>query len=99
MSTNPPTAVMIPKVISSGFKTVLDLLELVGVGAELFGRRIVGLEQQRLDLVAVACVTQSQAGERRPEIAAQPLVHARHVRAAELALRSLFIDQRPLRRG
>src|SRR3954447_15586011 len=62
MSTKPPTAVMIPSVSSSGFKAVLDLLELVGVGAQLVGRGIVGLGEQRLNLLPVARV---RLGERR----------------------------------
>jgi len=50
MSTKPPTAVMIPRVSSSGFKAVLDLPESFRVSAELRRRRIVARAQHRCDL-------------------------------------------------
>src|SRR5436190_16888285 len=48
MSTNPPTAVMIPSVSSSGFKLVLDLLQPFRALAQLLWWRVVGLGHQVL---------------------------------------------------
>src|SRR5690242_4826965 len=53
MSTKPPTAVMIPRVSSSGFKPALDLFQGCGARAKVLRRSVVGQLEQRRDLVAI----------------------------------------------
>src|SRR4051794_33910624 len=98
MSTKPPTAVMMPSVSLSGFKAVLDLLQLVGMGAKLLGMRIVWLLEQGLDLSTVARVRLSQRRRRRLELVAQPAMHTRDVGSGEFSLGCLVVDERPLGR-
>src|SRR3954451_17142146 len=99
MSTNPPTAVMIPSVISSGFKLVLDPLELFGMGAQVHWRGIGRLDEQRMNFARVIRIGLSQSPGRRPDFLTQPLAHARGVDLGEVALARLLVDQRPLRPG
>src|SRR5574338_232046 len=98
MSTNPPTAVMIPSVSSSGFKTVLDLLEHSGLGAQFLRRRIVGLREQRFDQLPVAAVRLAQRRCGSLQLLSHLLVHYLDESRRELALRRLLVDHRPPRR-
>jgi hypothetical protein len=47
---------MIPSVNSSGFKAILDLLELRRMGAKLRWRRVIGLGKQSPYLIPVRAV-------------------------------------------
>src|SRR4051812_24371049 len=94
MSTKPPTAVMIPSVSSSGFKAILDLLELVGVRSQLLGRGGVRLPKQRSNFVPISGFRLQRPGTRL-QLLAQALAHRLDVNRRELALACLLIDQRP----
>src|SRR5438270_3954698 len=85
MSTKPPTAVMIPSVSSSGFKSVLDLPKLPGMGAQLFGRGVIRLRQQRLNLAGIKGVRPGQRRRVGLELLAQLLPHRFHVSCREVA--------------
>src|SRR5437588_13002304 len=96
MSTKPPTAVMMPRVSSSGFKSVLDLLQLVGMRAKLPRRRIVGLGEKRPTLHGIARVRPRQRGCVGLELLAQLLPHRFHVNGREVTARCFLVDERPL---
>src|SRR5947209_2871418 len=98
MSTKPPTAVMMPSVSSSGFKRGLDLLELRGIGAQGFGRRIVRFAGQRAYEPAVVGLRLRKSRLSTAELLSQPVVHARSVGRGELSLPRLLIDERPFGR-
>src|SRR6185312_10420172 len=95
MSTKPPTAVMIPSVSSSGFKMVLDLLELACVRPEGSRIRIVGLAKDRRDFRSVIRLRLSQRFGVGLQLLAEALAHRLYVRAGEVAFARLLIDQRP----
>src|SRR5437763_12682838 len=92
MSTKPPTAVMMPSVSSSGFKAVLDLLELGSVGAQLFGRGIGRLPDERVNFLTVGRVGLAEARKRRLKLLPKPLVHAVDIGIGKLALPGLLVD-------
>jgi len=86
---------MIPRVSSSGFKRVLNLLELFGMDAQRFRRRILRLAGDGRDFPAIRGVGLRQGRRRTLELFPQPLVHARGVGRRQLALARHLIDQRP----
>src|SRR3569833_1976176 len=86
MSTNPPTAVMMPSVSSSGFKAVLDLLERGGVRQR----------EKCVNLVAVAAVRLGERLGRPLKLLTQLLAHGASVGRGQLALCCLLVDQGPL---
>src|SRR6476469_9438275 len=98
MSTKPPTAVMIPSVSSSGFKAVLDVLQLVRMRAKLLGRSVIRQPQQRLDFSAVRRLRLAEARCRGLNLLADPFVHARDVSRRQLSAVCLLVGQRPLSR-
>src|SRR4051812_21299424 len=95
MSTKPPTAVMIPSVSSSGFKTVLDALEGAGMGAQLFGTGIVSGREEAANFIAVIALRLSQRAQVDPQLLAQPGTHRLRVGRGDMARRRLLIHQRP----
>src|SRR6185503_3614071 len=98
MSTNPPTAVMIPRVSSSGFKAVLDLLEPGGMCPQFLGPRAVGLFQNCLDFLRISGLRLAQRLGARLQLLADAIAHRFDVGRRELALARLLIDQRPFGR-
>src|SRR4051794_37085626 len=93
MSTNPPTAVMIPSVISSGFKGVLDLLELLRVRSKFSRRGAVRRTFKPGDFLSIARLGLRQRLGRRLELFAQAPAHCLHIRSGEMALVGLFVDE------
>src|SRR3954464_16064981 len=99
MSTKPPTAVMIPSVSSSGFKRVLDLLELLRVSFQHARRRIVRPLEQESYLSGVSGVWIAERAGVCLKLPAKPAVHALDIGRGQPALVGLFVDQRPFRSG
>src|SRR5215212_8610715 len=99
MSTKPPTAVMMPRVSSSGFKSILLLLKPLGVAPQLLGRGIVRQLRQCLHLRRVRGLRLTEPREVRLDLLPQPLVHAADVDAGNLALARLLVDERPFGGG
>src|SRR5690349_5315327 len=95
MSTKPPTEVMMPSVSSSGFKAVLDLLELGDVRAQFRGRNVVGLAQQRMDFDGITRFRLGEPLRRSLDLVPQPLMHAADIGFGQLSPPGLLIDQRP----
>src|SRR4051794_2156129 len=95
MSTKPPTAVMMPRVSSSGFKSVLDLFQAIGMKAELFRLGILRLGEQGPDLLAVAAVGLGQRRGCGLQLFAYVRAHRARVVRAQPALARLLIDHRP----
>src|SRR5436190_5654252 len=95
MSTNPPTAVMIPSVSSSGFKLYLDLLQRVGMSPKLGGSGIGRFGEQRPDLRAVSCIRLAQRSRCRLQPVMQPAVHRLYVSEGNPARLGLLVHKRP----
>src|SRR5579884_2033762 len=98
MSTKPPTAVMIPKVSSSGFKTFLDLPDLADVHAQSRGGSIVRQPHQRPYFTTVAAIGVSERTLRRLQLLPQLVVHGFDIGLRKVALGRLFVDERPFGR-
>src|SRR5690348_1997014 len=95
MSTNPPTAVMIPRVSSIGFKLVLDALEVACVRSQRRGRRVVGRAQDRADLCGIGRLRLRQRLRARLQLIADAGAHRLRISGGQMPLRRLLVDQRP----
>src|SRR4029078_2071139 len=94
-STKPPTAVMMPRVSSSGFKLVLDLLQALGMGPQFGGRGVLGLAEQCVDLAAIGRIRLGERLSWGGQPVCQPLVHGKDISACQPARGRLLVDQRP----
>src|SRR5690348_7668748 len=96
MSTKPPTAVMIPRVSSIGFKLVLNPLEVACMRSQRCGRSVVGRAQDRSDLRGIGRPGLRQRLGARLQLVADAGAHRLRVGGGQMPLRRLLVDKCPL---